>query len=106
MLIHNARQRIGPAIGVPASSTNARLQYEYLIAENLRFHLTEGLQLTDTQRFTLVGIAKRLGWKHLPEVACVAQPFWPGIVVWLPSNSKARSIVSIPSPFLAPFFRV
>src|SRR5215470_17473582 len=52
------------------------LQCEYLIAENrvLRSHVTGRLRLSDTQRSTLAEIAKRLGRKHLAEVACVAKP--------------------------------
>lgn len=52
------------------------LQCEYLIAENrvLRSHLTGRLRLSDTERSTLAEIAKRLGRKHLAEVACVAKP--------------------------------
>ena len=52
------------------------LQCEYLIAENrvLRSHVTARLRLADTERSTLAEIAKRLGGKHLAEVAFVAKP--------------------------------
>ena len=52
------------------------LQCEYLIAENrvLRSHVTGRLRLSDTERSPLAEIAKRLGRKHLAEVACVAKP--------------------------------
>src|SRR6516164_11577735 len=52
------------------------LQCEYLIAENrvLRSHVTGRLRLSDTERSTLAEIAKRLGRKHLAEVACIAKP--------------------------------
>jgi hypothetical protein len=61
------------------------LQCEYLIAENriLRSHIHGQLRLSDPERSTLAGIAKRLGRKYLTEVACVARPetILPGIVV-------------------------
>ena len=52
------------------------LQCEYLIAENriLRSHIHGQLRLSDPERSTLAGIAKRLGRKYLTEVACVARP--------------------------------
>lgn len=52
------------------------LQCEYLVAENrvLRFHLTGRLRLSDNECSTLAEVAKRLGRKHLAEVACVAKP--------------------------------
>ena len=52
------------------------LQCEYLIAENrvLRSHVAGRLRLSDTERSPLAEIAKRLGRKHLAEVACVAKP--------------------------------
>src|SRR5215468_7094730 len=57
---------------------NQRLlpQCEYLIAENriLRSHIHGPLRLSDPERSTLAGIAKRLGRKYLKEVACVARP--------------------------------
>ena len=48
------------------------LQCEYLIAENrvLRSHVTGRLPLSDAERSTLAEIAKRLGRRHLAEVAC------------------------------------
>ena len=50
------------------------LQCEYLVAENrvLRSHLSVRLRLSDPDRSTLAEIGKRLGRKHLAEVACVA----------------------------------
>ena len=52
------------------------LQNEYLIAENriLRSHLPTRLRLSDPERSTLAEIGKRLGRKHLAQVACVAKP--------------------------------
>jgi Homeodomain-like domain len=52
------------------------LQCEYLVAENriLRSHLAGRLRLSDPERCTLAEIAKRLGRKHLAEVACIARP--------------------------------
>jgi transposase InsO family protein len=52
------------------------LQCEYLVAENriLRSHLSGRLRLSDPERSTLAQIAKRLGHKHLAEVACIAKP--------------------------------
>src|SRR5215831_19308274 len=52
------------------------LQCEYLIAENriLRSHVSGNLRLSDLERCTLAEIGKRLGRKHLKEVACVAKP--------------------------------
>ena len=52
------------------------LQCEYLVAENriLRSHLSGRLRLSDPERSTLAQIAKRLGRKHLSEVACIAKP--------------------------------
>lgn len=52
------------------------LQCEYLAAENriLRSHLSGRLRLSDPERSTLAELGKRLGRKHLAEVACVAKP--------------------------------
>uniref|UniRef100_Q028E4 Integrase, catalytic region n=1 Tax=Solibacter usitatus (strain Ellin6076) TaxID=234267 RepID=Q028E4_SOLUE len=52
------------------------LQCEYLAAENriLRSHLSGRLRLSDPGRSTLAELGKRLGRKHLAEVACVAKP--------------------------------
>jgi hypothetical protein len=59
-------------------SVNQRLllQCEYLVAENriLRSHLVGRLRLSNPERCTLAKIAKRLGRKHLAEVACIARP--------------------------------
>src|SRR5215472_13313538 len=52
------------------------LQCEYLAAENrvLCSHAAGRPRLSDTERSTLAEIAKRLGRKHLAEVACVDKP--------------------------------
>ena len=52
------------------------LQCEYLIAKYqvLRSHVSGNLRLSDPERCTLAEIGKRLGRKHLKEVAYVAQP--------------------------------
>jgi putative transposase len=52
------------------------LQCEYLVAENriLRSHLPSRLRLSDPERSTLAEIGKRLGRKHLTEIACVVKP--------------------------------
>ena len=52
------------------------LQCEYLVAGNriLRSHLSAKLRLSNPERSTLAEIGKRLGRKHLAEVACVAKP--------------------------------
>ena len=52
------------------------LQCEYLAAENriLRSHLSGRIRLCDGERSTLAELGKRLGRKHLAEVACVAKP--------------------------------
>jgi hypothetical protein len=52
------------------------LQCEYLVAENriLRSHVSGRPRLSDPERCTLAEIGKRLGRKHLAEVACIARP--------------------------------
>src|SRR5437667_1982630 len=52
------------------------LRNEYLAAENhiLKSQIKGRLRLSDGQRATLAGIAKRLGRKALQEVACIAKP--------------------------------
>ena len=52
------------------------LQCEYLAAKNriLRSQLPARLRLSNAQRSTLAEIGRRLGRKHLAEVACVAKP--------------------------------
>src|SRR6266478_4000511 len=52
------------------------LRNEYLAAENhiLKSQIKGRLRLSDGQRTTLAGIAKRLGRKALQEVACIAKP--------------------------------
>ena len=52
------------------------LRNEYLAAENriLRAHLPSRLRLSDSERFTLAEIAKRLGRKALKDIAWIAKP--------------------------------
>src|SRR5260370_27911294 len=52
------------------------LRNEYLTAENhiLKSQIKGRLRLSDGERATLAGIAKRLGRKALQEVACIAKP--------------------------------
>ena len=52
------------------------LRNEYLAAENriLKSQIRGRLRLSDGERVTLAGIAKRLGRKALQEVACIARP--------------------------------
>src|SRR5216684_226458 len=52
------------------------LRNEYLAAENhiLKSQIKGRLRLSDDERATLAGIAKRLGRKALLEVACIAKP--------------------------------
>ena len=52
------------------------LRNEYLTAENhiLKSQVTGRLRLSDGERATLAGIAKRLGRKALQEIACIAKP--------------------------------
>jgi hypothetical protein len=52
------------------------LQCEYLVAENriLRSRVAGRLHLSDAERSTLAEIAKRVGRRHLAEVACIAKP--------------------------------
>ena len=52
------------------------LRNEYLAAENhiLKSQIKGRLRLSDGERATLAGIAKRLGWKALQEIACIAKP--------------------------------
>src|SRR5712671_1374953 len=52
------------------------LRNEYLAAENhiLKSQIKGRLRLSDGERATLAGIAKRLGRKALQQVACVAKP--------------------------------
>src|SRR5260370_6306475 len=52
------------------------LRNEYLAAENniLKYQIKGRLRLSDGERATLAGIAKRLGRKALQEVACIAKP--------------------------------
>ena len=52
------------------------LRNEYLTAENhiLKSQIKGRLRLSDGERATLAGIAKRLGRKALQEIACIAQP--------------------------------
>ena len=70
------------------------LRNEYLAAENhiLKSQIKGRLRLSDGERATLAGIAKRLGRKALQEIACVAKPdrSWPGIGSSSLRNSTAR----------------
>src|SRR3981081_3083934 len=52
------------------------LRNEYLAAENhiLKSQIKGRLRLSDGERVTLAGIAKRLGRKALQEIACIARP--------------------------------
>src|SRR6266581_4091602 len=52
------------------------LRNEYLAAENhiLKSQIQGRLRLSDGERATLAGIAKRLGRKALQEIACIAKP--------------------------------
>src|SRR5438445_13819277 len=52
------------------------LRNEYLEAENhiLNSQIKGRLRLSDGERATLAGIAKRLGRKALQDVACIAKP--------------------------------
>ena len=52
------------------------LRNAYLVAENhiLKSQIKGRLRLSDGERATLAGIAKRLGRKALQEVACIAKP--------------------------------
>ena len=58
------------------------LRNEYLAAENhiLKSQIKGRLRLSDGERATLAGIAKRLGRKALLEVACIAKP--DAILAW------------------------
>src|SRR5439155_16070725 len=62
------------------------LRNEYLTAENhiLKSQIKGRLRLSDGERATLAGMAKRLGRKALQEIACIAQP--DTILAW----SEAR----------------
>jgi hypothetical protein len=52
------------------------LQTEYLAAENriLRAQLPARLRLSDSERWTLAEIGKRLGRERLKQLACTAKP--------------------------------
>jgi len=52
------------------------LQNEYLAAENriLKTRLQPGWRLSDGERATLAEIGRRLGYKGLEQVACIAKP--------------------------------
>jgi hypothetical protein len=59
------------------------LRNEYLAAENhiLKSQIKGRLRLSEGERATLAGIAKRLGRKALQEVTCIAQTGYdPGLV--------------------------
>ena len=55
------------------------LRNEYLAAENhiLKSQIKGRLRLSDGERATLAGIAKRLGRKSLQEIACIGTGFDP-----------------------------
>ena len=65
-------------LGYVTGSVNQELllQNEYLAAENriLRTKLPKRLRLSDPERVTLAEMGKRVGWKALWEIACVAKP--------------------------------
>jgi putative transposase len=67
--------RIWFVIHIIGHSTAVR-QCEYLVAENriLRSHVSGQLRLSDPERSTIAEIAKRVGRKHLAEIACIAKP--------------------------------
>jgi hypothetical protein len=52
------------------------LQNKYLAAENpiLKTRLQPGWRLSDGERATLAEIGRRLGYKGLEQVACIAKP--------------------------------
>jgi putative transposase len=62
-------------IHIIGHSTAVR-QCEYLVAENriLRSHVSGQLRLSDPERSTIAEIARRVGRKHLAEIACIAKP--------------------------------
>src|SRR5205823_14356140 len=67
-----------PLLAYVTGSINQELllRNEYLTAENhiLKSQIKGRLRLSDGERATLAGIAKRLGRKALQEIACIAKP--------------------------------
>ena len=73
------------------------LRNEYLAAENriLRAHLPSLLRLSDSERFTLTEIAKRLGRKALKDIAWIAKPdtilsWYRQLIAWKFDGSRHR----------------
>src|ERR1700676_162480 len=79
------------------------LRNEYLAAEDhiLKSQIKERLRLSDGERATLAGIAKRLGRKALLEVACIAKPdtilaWYRKLVAQKFDGSKKRGLAGRP----------
>jgi hypothetical protein len=79
------------------------LRNEYLAAENhiLKSQIKGRLRLSDGERATLAGIAKRLGRKALQEIACIAKPdtilaWYRKLVAQKFDGSKKRGLPSRP----------
>src|SRR5947207_5383380 len=76
---------------------------EYLAAENhiLKSQIKGRLRLSDGERATLAGIAKRLGRKALREIACIAKPdtilaWYRKLVAQKFDGSKKRGLAGRP----------
>src|SRR5260370_546282 len=79
------------------------LRNEYLATENhiLKSQIKGRLRLSDGERATLAGIAKRLGRKALQEIACIAQPdtilaWYRKLVAQKFDGSKKRGLAGRP----------
>src|SRR5450756_2239638 len=79
------------------------LRNEYLAAENhiLKSQIKGRLRLSDGERATLAGIAKRLGRKALQEIACIAKPdtilaWYRKLVAQKFDGSKKRGLAGRP----------
>src|SRR5439155_7508997 len=79
------------------------LRNEYLTAENhiLKSQIKGRLRLSDGERATLAGIAKRLGRKALQEIACTAKPdtmlaWYRKLVAQKFDGSKKRGLAGRP----------
>src|SRR5207244_7663494 len=79
------------------------LRNEYLAAENhiLKSQVKGRLRLSDGERATLAGIAKRLGRKALQEIACIAKPdtilaWYRKLVAQKFDGSKKRGLAGRP----------
>src|SRR5258708_1030058 len=79
------------------------LRNEYLAAENhiLKSQIKGRLRLSDGERATLAGIAKRLGRKALREIACLAKPdtilaWYRKLVAQKFDGSKKRGLAGRP----------